>query len=207
MLSPAAAALAPFVVPLIVAVIGLIATIVGTICGVIITQRRSDRREKEAWDRERDRERERWAREDAASTFELRRNAYIGYYEAVDRAFSAVCERYLTLASTGESGGPPDDALVDVFNAMQQMKVYGASRVVAVAQDSFNTLSMLGGSLARSTASANYGNAQEFAYAYQPILDKLLEAIRYDLGIPPGPEDLDTSVAMTRGSRRRKEEE
>ncbi len=57
----------PLWVPLVVAVIGLVATIVGTIVGVIITQRRSDRREKIAW------ERERWAREDAARTFELRR--------------------------------------------------------------------------------------------------------------------------------------
>jgi hypothetical protein len=59
----------PLWVPLVVAVIGLVATIVG----VIITQRRSDRREKIAWERERERERERWAREDAARTFELRR--------------------------------------------------------------------------------------------------------------------------------------
>ena len=63
----------PLWVPLVVAVIGLVATIVGTIVGVIITQRRSDRREKIAWERERERERERWAREDAARTFELRR--------------------------------------------------------------------------------------------------------------------------------------
>jgi hypothetical protein len=74
-LSPAAAALAPFVVPLIVAILGLIATIVGTISGVIITQRRSDRRETVAWERQRERERELWAREDAARTFDLRRDS------------------------------------------------------------------------------------------------------------------------------------
>src|SRR6476469_10864229 len=76
----------PLWVPLTVAVIGLIATIVGTISGVIITQRRSDRREKVAWERERERERERWAREDAARTFDLRRESYIEFYTVVDQA-------------------------------------------------------------------------------------------------------------------------
>jgi hypothetical protein len=72
----------PIWVPLAVAVLGLLATAGGAIAGVLITQRRSDRREDMAWSRERERKRERWARDDAARKFELRRSAYVEFYEA-----------------------------------------------------------------------------------------------------------------------------
>jgi len=55
----------PLWLPLAVAGIGLLGTIVGTVTGVLIAQRRSDRREREVWQRERDRERQLWAHEDA----------------------------------------------------------------------------------------------------------------------------------------------
>jgi hypothetical protein len=60
------------------AVLGLIGTAGGAIAGVVITQRRSDARDRAAWKRER----ERWAREDAARTLDLRREAYIEFYAA-----------------------------------------------------------------------------------------------------------------------------
>src|SRR5665647_3462696 len=66
----------PLWLPLAVAGIGLLGTIVGTITGVLIAQRRSDRREREAWQRERDRERQLWAREDALRNFEQRRDTF-----------------------------------------------------------------------------------------------------------------------------------
>jgi Na+/glutamate symporter len=57
-------------VPLIAAGIALVGTVAGSVSGVLVAQRGARRREAENWERERERERERWAREDAARTFE-----------------------------------------------------------------------------------------------------------------------------------------
>ena len=73
----------PLWLPLAVAGIGLLATIIGTVTGVLIAQRRSDLREREAWQRERDRERQLWAREDALRNFEQRRDTYVSFYETL----------------------------------------------------------------------------------------------------------------------------
>src|ERR1700720_4141159 len=72
----------PLWVPLAVAALGLLGTVVGAISGVLVTQRRADKREVDAWERESEQERERWAREDAARTFEERRDTYISFYHA-----------------------------------------------------------------------------------------------------------------------------
>lgn len=66
--------------------IGFLGSIFGALAafgGVMLTQRRSDRRDESAWAREREREHARWTREDAARTFELKREAYITYFDAV----------------------------------------------------------------------------------------------------------------------------
>ena len=132
----AVAALGPLVVPLIVAVIGLIATIVGTVASVIITQRRSDRREMVAWEREREREHEPWAREDAARTFELRRNAYMEFYEA------AKAQRAEFLAVFAEVDGvePTLQTHLAVSRAFEKVKVYGSTTVAAVADRTYEAL-------------------------------------------------------------------
>lgn len=75
----------PLWVPLVVAGIGVLGTLVGAIGGVLVTQRRSDRREEVVWQREREREQQRWAREDAARTFERRLEAYSEFYEYLRR--------------------------------------------------------------------------------------------------------------------------
>jgi len=68
--------------PLWVALVGLLGTVVGTIIGALITQHHADKREADTWEREQQRERARWAREDAARTFEQRRTAYVDFYQA-----------------------------------------------------------------------------------------------------------------------------
>ena len=65
-------------VPLVVAILGLIGTPGGAIAGVVSPSAASDARDRAAWKRER----ERWAREAAARTFDLRREAYIESYAA-----------------------------------------------------------------------------------------------------------------------------
>jgi hypothetical protein len=89
----------PLWLPLAVAGIGLLGTIVGTITGVLIAQRRSDRREREAWQRERDRERQLWAREDALRNFEQRRDTYVSFYETLRQAVLKVYDHGMGLSA------------------------------------------------------------------------------------------------------------
>lgn len=72
----------PLWVPLVVAILGLIGTVSGAIAGVVITQRRSDARDRAARKRE-------CANDGLAKmpprTVDLRRDAYIKFYAAVER--------------------------------------------------------------------------------------------------------------------------
>ena len=89
----------PLWLPLAVAGIGLLGTIIGTVTGVLIAQRRSDRREREAWQRERDRERQLWAREDALRNFEQRRDTYVSFYETLRKTVLKVYDHGMGLSA------------------------------------------------------------------------------------------------------------
>src|ERR1035437_5842190 len=75
-----------------------------TVTGVLIAQRRSDRREREAWQRERDRERQLWAREDALRNFEQRRDTYVSFYETLRKTVLKVYDHGM-----GLSAPPPEE--------------------------------------------------------------------------------------------------
>lgn len=66
-----------------------------------IAQRRSDRREREAWQRERDRERQLWAREDALRNFEQRRDTYVSFYETLRKTVLKVYDHGMGLSAGG----------------------------------------------------------------------------------------------------------
>jgi hypothetical protein len=121
---------------MVVAVLGLLGTGGGAIAGVLITQHRSDQREKVTWHREREREHEHWAREDAARTFELRRTAYIELFEAVREQRVYLHASYATIfsESANKTHSLPHFA-AEGMTAMQKVRIYGSSAVVAVADE------------------------------------------------------------------------
>lgn len=89
----------PLWVPLVVAILGLIGTVSGAIAGVVITQRRSDARDRAARKCER-------ANDGLAKmpprTVDLRREAYIKFYAAVERRSTTSST---TRGTCAESGG------------------------------------------------------------------------------------------------------
>jgi hypothetical protein len=170
----------PLWVPLVVAVLGLLGTAGGAIAGVLITQRRSDRRDEKTWERERERERERWAREDVARTFELRRESYVEYYEAV----GAVIEDYddilvrRFMASTddvSEAGGREysEERQRAHYSAFDRVQLYGTPGVLEKADQTADYI-MRTRSKVSLEATAEL-RSQRF---------RLRQAIRADLGVP-----------------------
>jgi hypothetical protein len=183
----------PLWVPLVVAIIGLLATIAGTIAGVLITQRRSDARNKVAWERERERERERWAREDAARTFELRREAYVEFHDVATQVWRVLFGLYVVRAASDlDQTGKYQAASFDVskriefWDALEKVSVYGSGTIAEMAQEI--------GKLFRE-AEKNI----DAALKLKRELEKLLKAIRADLGIPVGAIE---SPPATSGNRR-----
>jgi hypothetical protein len=169
----------PLWVPLVVAILGLIGTAGGAIAGVVITQRRSDARDKTAWERER----ERWTREDAARTFELRREAYIEFYTAVSAQRADFDSAYLSRHErkpTEARGLSSFDIEFEVHRAQEKVRVYGSSVVVEVAE-------RMGPRLIGTRKMLNSGGPTEANLAALKRGEvELLRVIRADLGIPAG---------------------
>lgn len=166
---------------LVVAILGLIGTAGGAITGVVTTQRWSDRRDKASWERER--ERERWARDEAARTFDLRREAYVELHAAVRSQrldFDTVHTLRGRELKSGETRGPSFDVELEVHSAQEKVQVYGSSVVVAVAEKIrtrlMRTLNML------DDAEVTAENLVELKLEEA----ELLRVIRADLGIPFG---------------------
>ena len=172
----------PLWVPLVVAALGLVGAVLGTIGGVLITQRRSDRREALNWERQREREREFWAREDAARTFEHRREAYSDFYESL---------RAMSLRAYGHGMGLSDDANEEdalpegwqfpTFQRLQHLRLYATPSVGAAAADAYSAVWRWGHATKR-------GQDDEAFYDGQDQADQaefeVLAAIRHDLAIP-----------------------
>jgi hypothetical protein len=167
----------PLWVPLVVAILGLIGTAGGTIAGVMITQRRTDARDRAAWERER----ERWAHEDAAHTFDLRREAYIEFYAAANAKVSDIIRSkghlrrgwLMKPTRIREQSGDIDLA---VMSALEKVCIYGSDIVVRTAE-------MMQEHLVRS----GLYNGESIAKDLEELQDSehyLLSVIRVDLGIP-----------------------
>lgn len=136
--------------------------------GVWFTQRQSDRRELERWQREREREREGWAREDAARSYDHRRDAYID--------FMSEWNRYYDIAYRARVLGPgeePDfDWLVDLYGKLIPVEIFGTGSAAKSARAALKALSDY----------AYNGTALDHA-----IFGELQSIVRRDLGVPDYP--------------------
>ena len=178
--------------PLLVAILGLVTTAGGTLGGVWITQRRSDRRETIAWERQREREREAWAREDAARTFDRRRDGYVALYKAAN----GVVGEYVKAVSArlhAERLGREDVSSQEfsrkkgaaLGEAIGQVTIYGSSAIVALSWEFATVMKEVRANLGRE--------------GMRRILRKnkeLLEAMRDELGIPKGAIESPTSNTL-----------
>lgn len=170
----------PLWVPLVVAGLGLLGTVLGTIGGVLITQRLSDRREAVAWDRERDRQREQWAREDAARTFEHRRQAYSDFYESL-KAMALRAYSYGVGLGDDDEEELPEGWQFPTFQRLQQLDLYGTPTVALTAHEAYTVVWRWG-------VGTKFGEDDEAFYEAHEAADaaeqELLLAIRTDLAIP-----------------------
>jgi hypothetical protein len=120
----------PLWLPLAVAGIGLLGTIIGTVTGVLIAQRRSDRREREAWQRERDRERQLWAREDALRNFEQRRDTYVSFYETLRKTVLKVYDHGMGLSApppAEDEGELPFEWNQEIAQKLQHLRIFASA--------------------------------------------------------------------------------
>jgi hypothetical protein len=126
----------PLWIPLVVAGMTLLGTVSGGVVGVVLTQRRADRREQQAWEREREREKEHWGREDAARTFEHRREAYVNFYTSVTVLAHKAFE-----TSTG--GGEPleEGWNQEALQNLQRLEFYADHELCTTAQEAYQALS------------------------------------------------------------------
>jgi hypothetical protein len=167
----------PLWVPLVVAALGLFGTFAGTIGGVLITQRRADQRERASWNRERERERERWAREDAARTFDHRRDAYVAFYESLrEMAFTAY-NHGMGLRAERELG----EWQLPTYQKLQHLRLYGAPHVVEAADAAYTAAWWWGDNALFGQDNAEFYEGQE---RFDAAESELLERIRADLAIP-----------------------
>ena len=185
----------PVWVPLVVAVFGMLGAIVGTVAGVLLTQRRSDRRELESWNRERERERERWAREDALRVFEDRRRTYIEFYQSVLQMARRIYDRGFGVFHEEDADGD----FVFEWNSstalkLECLRLYASPAVRLAATAAYNACYDWD---IQTTDSDAYQEG-DFAIRrerYETADRKLYEAIREELGVQ-NPADL--SVAGSR---------
>lgn len=173
----------PLWVPLVVAGIGLVGTIVGTVAGVLIAQRRSDRREAEAWERERERERERWAREDLLRNFDHGRDAYTSFYETLREMARTAYDHGMGLSeppAADDAGELPFEWNMPAARKHESLRVYASPEVLAAADDAYNACWQWG-------HYTRHGNDDETFYDRQDEFNAaelvLYDAIRRDLGL------------------------
>ena len=163
-----------------VAALGLTGTVLGTIGGVLITQRRSDRREALAWDRQREREREAWAREDAARTFEHRRQSYSDFYESL-RAMALRAYNHGMGLSDDDAEELPEGWQSPAFQRLQQLEMYATLSVSVKASVAYSAVWRWGHTTKRGQDDDDFYAGQEAADETEEVL---LAAIRTDLAIP-----------------------
>jgi hypothetical protein len=150
---------------------GLLSAIVGGVVGVIITQRRTDRRERQASDREADRERRSWHREDSLRTFENRRDAYADFFVSL--------EIMASMADEFAGAGHEKELLhskyqAEAFEKLRRLELYASSKVSEAANAAYMACWNLATLNSRTLARAAYDSQSE----------NLLREIRTDLNVP-----------------------
>lgn len=174
----------PLWVPLIVAGMGLVGTVSGGVAGIVLTQRRADRREAAAWTRERDRERDQWAREDAARTFDHRREAYLDFYVAVKELARTAYDHGFGFTEPELQEGWQDDA----FRKLHRLQFYADRELAAAASRAYDAAWSWG-------VDGKYDDPDSLdfdkhQYSYDEAELKVLGLMRTRLSIPDGDSEL-----------------
>jgi len=168
-------------VPLVVAGIGVAGTLAAGIAGALMAQRWARQREETAWARERARERERWAREDEARTFELRREVFEEFYQAVKALARRAYDHGYGFDDTPEL---PFDWHADAAAKLTRLGLYADRRVAGAASAAYSAAWTWG-----QHTKYDDPDDPEF-YERQEKFDKaeheLLTLIRQALSIPEG---------------------
>lgn len=138
----------------------------GALIGVVVTHVLADRRETVRWHRERQRQADEWAREDAARTYEHRRDAYLAFAEEWHRHYKAADAWKLQ-----NLPDPPEDALADLYKKLLQVQIFGTEDGRRAAKAAFDALV----TFAFTNADLEYAAFEAFQ-----------EQVRQDLGVPPG---------------------
>jgi hypothetical protein len=133
--------------------------------GVFVNGWLTDRREVARWERERELQKLAWAREDAARSYEHRREAYVNFVTQwrlhYDRAW-----RYRNEPGPGE---PDYDWMDPLHEAFVNVQVFGTKAAVQAAEATMKNLDAYAGSAAKLDYS---------------LFENLQTQIRRDLAIP-----------------------
>jgi hypothetical protein len=120
----------PIWVPLVVAFLGL--------AGILLTQHLANRRQDAQWQRERQREQAVWAREDAARSYEHRRDSYVAFIKEFNRLLDtyndAAKERGLANARF------PRDFLDSLDDHLVQIRIFGTQEAWKLAAEAEQAL-------------------------------------------------------------------
>ncbi|WP_157896391.1 hypothetical protein [Mycobacteroides chelonae] len=169
---------------LLVAGLGFVGTVGGAIGGVLITQRSSERREAAARLLESDRERQRQIREDAARTFEQRRDSYLGFYHSNGLAGRLVHE-YLVMRIRGvDDAEPPPSWVPDAEEKLNALAIYGTQRVLDLAHEAQFQYRQMAIEAAAWTPEDGTKPLDRRGDQWYSARHEMLRVMREELGIP-----------------------
>jgi hypothetical protein len=147
----------------------------------MVTQRRSDRRELENWERERERERERWAREDALRTFAQRQAAYVEFYESLRDMVGTAYDHGMGISDPEpDSDELPFERNQATFRKLHSLRVYASPEVELAASAAYTACWQWGCKIRHGQDDDGFYRRHE-TYAEAEL--ELYNAIRHDLGI------------------------
>jgi hypothetical protein len=120
----------------------LIGVVTGLVAlsGVFYTQWRADQRERQRWDRERAHERAIWDRDDAARSYEHRREAYMTFLNTYQISRDAI-----SLAEESLISDPSENSefLAPLYRSVGEVQVFGTRAAFERATEAYELLRRL----------------------------------------------------------------
>ena len=156
----------PYWVPILVAAVGLLTTL----AGVAYTQWRSDKRERQTWNRQREREREQWAREDTARSYDHRQQAYVAFAAQWEKHYDRAWRHREFRLNEPDPDYDWADELVEAYAAVEL----------------FGTRSVFETALAAIVELNEYINSGNRPHD-RSIYEQFISEVRRDLSIPDAP--------------------